>query len=186
MTNQLLNQTTLIGQLLVRAATPTDLTQVAHIARTTWEATYSDTIAPENRQEFLNRAYKPENLLDAIDTPGHWFYVAEVAGQIVGFAHFFQRYHPTKPRAELVRLYILPQYQNRGIGAHLLQTGFTALFAVGINLCFVSVQSSNTAARRFYQRHRFTEHRSHGQFLGTQIITLIEFIRPISQEDILE
>jgi len=183
MSNQCLDKTT-TSQLMVRSATADDLTQVAHIARITWEATYRDTIAPENRREFLNRAYKPENLLDAIDAPGHWFYVAEVAGQTVGFAHFFRRYHPTEPRAELVRLYILPAYQNQGIGARLLKTGFTALYSVGIKLCFVSVQVSNAAARRFYERHRFVEHRTHGQFLGTQIITLIEFVRPITEEDI--
>ncbi len=184
MSNQLLNQPTLTGQLLVRLATPTDLPHVAHIARTTWEATYSDTIAPENRREFLNSAYKPENILNALGASGHWFYMAELAGQPVGFAHFLQRYHPATPRAELVRLYILPSYQNRGIGALLLKTGFTALVDAGINLCFVSVQAGNAAARRFYERHGFAEHRSHGQFLGTQIITLMEFVRPITEKDI--
>jgi ribosomal protein S18 acetylase RimI-like enzyme len=50
--------------------------------------------------------------------------------------------------------------------------------------CFVSVQTSNAKARRFYERHGFTFHRSHGQFLGTQIITLAEYVRPISKADL--
>lgn len=169
---------------LIRLATLDDLPQVAHIARLTWDLTYHKTIAPENRREFLERAYKLENLATAINVPGHWFYVAEVEQQVVGFGHFLQRYHPTRARAELMRLYVLPDYQNLTIGHTLLTVGFTALATAGIEQCFVSVQSSNSLARKFYERHGFVFHQSHGQFLGTQITTLVEYVRPITEADL--
>jgi ribosomal protein S18 acetylase RimI-like enzyme len=168
----------------VRFATHADLAQIGHIARTTWDDTYKDTIALENRRDFLERAYKPQNLEDSIDTPGHWFYVAEWDQQVVGFGHFLRRYHPTKARAELVRLYVLPAYQNLGIGEVILKTGFAALARAKITQCFVSVQSGNMKARRFYERHGFSFHQTHGQFLGTQIITLVEYLRPITETDL--
>ena len=186
MDNDVINRGALIGQYLVRPAKHADLADIAQIARITWDATYNETIAAENRREFLNRTYKPENLADSLGAPGHWFYLAEFGGEPVGFGHFLQRYHRIRPRAELVRLYILPDFQNRGIGAALLKTGFTALFDAGIDLCFVSVQAGNALARRFYERHGFTYHRSHGQFLGTQIITLAEYVRHITAEDVLQ
>ena len=166
-------------QYLVRPATHADLPQIAHIARITWDVTYNETIVPENRQEFLARAYKPENLADSINAAGHWFYVVQAADEVIGFGHFLQRYHPSRSRAELVRLYVLPGYQSKGIGTLILKTGFAALAEAGIEQCFVSVQATNMAARRFYERHGFLLHRSHGQFLGTQIITLVEYIRAI-------
>ncbi|RME75232.1 MAG: GNAT family N-acetyltransferase [Chloroflexi bacterium] len=181
-----LSEMSTIDQYVVRRATYSDLPEIARIARVTWEATYNETIAPENRREFLERAYKPENLADGIDAPDHWFYVVETEGKMVGFGHFLRRYHPTRGRAELVRLYILPEYQNRGIGAALLKTGFKALSKAGIEQCFVSVQSTNQGARRFYERHGFTYHRTHGQFLGTQIVTLVEYIRDITQTDTVQ
>ncbi len=168
-------------QHVVRFATHADLPQIAHIARITWDTTYNKTIADENRHEFLERAYKPKNLAPAIDAPGQWFYVAEIDKELVGFGHFLQRYHPTCPRAELVRFYVLPDYQNMGIGTSILKTGFAALAEAGIEQCFVSVQASNTLARKFYERHGFTYHRNHGQFLGTQIVTLVEYVRPIGK-----
>ena len=171
-------------ELSVRFATTDDLPQIANIARTTWDATYNETIAPENRREFLERAYKPENLEASIDAPGHWFYVAELEGDLVGFGHFLKRYHPSKSRAELVRLYVLPGYQNSKIGKTILKTGFDALAQAGVEQCFVSVQSSNASARRFYERHGFSFRKTHGQFLGTQIITLAEYVRPIGTEDL--
>lgn len=184
MESDFVNDAVVIQQHLVRPATRTDLSDIAHIARITWDATYNDTIAPENRQEFLARAYKPENLVDAVNAPGHWFYVAEWDNEVVGFGHFLQRYHPSQPRAELVRLYILPDYQKLGIGTAILRTGFRDLAEARIEQCFVSVQSSNISAQKFYRRHGFAFHRSHGQFLGTQIVTLVEYIRPITDMDL--
>lgn len=168
----------------VRLATYADLPQIAHIARVTWDATYNQTIAAENRRVFLERAYKIENLETAINAPGHWLYVVQLNKAVVGFGHFLKRYHPTQDRAELVRLYVLPEYQNLRLGEALLKTGFAALAQEGIEQCFVSVQESNTSARRFYERHNFTFHRKHGQFLGTQIITLVEYVRPIEKADL--
>jgi hypothetical protein len=45
-------------QATVRFATPADLPRIKHIARITWNTTYSEVIAPENRRVFLERAYK--------------------------------------------------------------------------------------------------------------------------------
>ncbi len=171
--------------LVIRPVKLDDLAQVAEIARVTWDATYRDTIAPENRLEFLNRSYQPENLADSVDAPGHWFYVAELDAHLVGFDHFLQRYHPFQRRAELVRLYVLPQYQCRGIGKAILKAGFAALAQANMQQCFVSVQASNQFARNFYERHGFTTHRNHGQFLGTQIVIMAEYIRPITPQDII-
>ncbi|MBI1878645.1 MAG: GNAT family N-acetyltransferase [Chloroflexi bacterium] len=170
--------------LIIRLVTHTDLPQVAHVARITWDATYNQTIAPENRREFLERSYRPENLADAVDAPNHWFYVADLNEQVVGFGHFLQRYHPTQRRAELVRLYVLPEYQHEGIGTAILKTGFAELAQAHMEQCFVSVQASNAPARKFYERHGFVFHRNHGQFLGTQIVIMAEYTRPITENDL--
>ena len=166
---------------LVRFATQADVPQIAHIARLTWDATYRNTIDAKNRREFLARAYTAENLAGAITGAGHWFYVAEWDGNVVGFGHYLRRYHRSQARAELIRLYVLPEYQKLGIGTDLLKTGFAALARAKIEQCFVSVQASNTRAQKFYERYGFVHHRVHGQFLGTQIVTLIEYIRPIGE-----
>jgi ribosomal protein S18 acetylase RimI-like enzyme len=174
------------NKLIVRSVTQPDLQQVADIARITWDVTYNETIAAENRREFLEQSYTVENLANAIDAPGHWFYVVELDSEIVGFGHFLKRYHPTQARAELVRLYVLPQYQNLLIGKTILNTGFDAMARAGIQQCFVSVQSSNASARRFYERNGFSFRGSHGQFLGTQIVVLAEYVRPITPVDLIE
>ena len=160
------------ANLVIRFAAPDDLDQISQIAHVTWNATHSGTIDVENRQDFLARAYKPKNLASAIDVPGHWFHVVELGHKISGFGHFLRRYHRTQARAELVRLYVLPDYQNLGVGTLILKTGITALAQAGVERCVVSVQATNKLARKFYERHGFDYHRKHGQFLGTQIVVL--------------
>ncbi|HMR65420.1 MAG TPA: hypothetical protein PKE64_15545, partial [Anaerolineae bacterium] len=59
-----------------------------------------------------------------------------------------------------------------------------ALARARIEHCSVSVQSSTHRARKFYERHGFIFRRTHGQFFGTQIITLIEYTRPITKADL--
>lgn len=172
------------GKYTIRPATLVDLAQIAKVARTTWDSTYNHTIAPENRREFLERAYTPENLTPSINVKDHWFYVANIDHVIVGFGHFLRRYHPSQNRAELVRLYVLPEHQNQRIGSLMVATGFDALAKAQIEHCSVSVQSSNHRARKFYERHGFTFRRTHGQFFGTQIITLVEYTRPITKADL--
>lgn len=171
-------------ELVIRPATHFDLPKITHVARITWDATYRDTIAPENRREFLERSYSAENLADSIATPGHWFYVAELKGEVVGFGHFLHRYHPFQRRAELVRLYVLPELQHAGIGTTMLKNGFADLARTDIEQCFVSVQATNTPARNFYEKLGFTFHHNHGQFLGTQIVVMAEYIRPITKADL--
>jgi ribosomal protein S18 acetylase RimI-like enzyme len=172
--------------LVIRFATLDDLEQISQIAHITWNKTYSGTIALENRNEFLARAYAPENLAMAIDAPGHWFYVAELDHRIIGFGHFLKRYHRTHSKAELVRLYVLPDYQSLGVGSDILKTGFSAMAEADVEYCLVSVQESNKLARKFYERHGFEFHRKHGQFLGTQIVVLVQYMRPIAPQDISE
>lgn len=172
-----------LDNLIIRLAKSDDLNEIAQVAQVTWEATYSDTIDADNRRDFLDKSYKPENLASSIEADDHWFYVGELDKKVISFGHFLERYHPTRKQAELVRFYVLPTCQNMGIGRLILRKGFATLAEAGIEQCSVSVQATNTRARRLYERHGFVFDRSHGQFLGTQIITLAQYIRPITAAD---
>ncbi len=172
---------TKLADVNIRLATQADIAAIIHVARVTWEMTYNDTIDWRNRRDFLASTYRPETLAESVTSTGQWLYVAESADQVVGFGHFIRRYHPTQQRAELVNLYILPNHQRKGIGQAILETGFAALLEANITHCTASVKTTNLPARRFYERHGFVAHRQHGQFLGTQIILMVEYLCLISE-----
>jgi ribosomal protein S18 acetylase RimI-like enzyme len=161
----------------IRPATPADVAGVAEVARHTWEATYANSVAPHNRQQFLDRAYSHQALGEAIEHEGGCFFVALGGKTVVGFAQYLRRFDG---QGELVRIYVHPDHQRRGIGRCFLAMGLAALAAMGVTHCYVSVEENNTAARLFYERSGFRLHRSYGRFLGDQIIRLVEYVAPIS------
>jgi ribosomal protein S18 acetylase RimI-like enzyme len=160
----------------IRPATLADVNGVTEVARHTWDVTYTQSVAPHNRRRFLDRAYTPQTLREAIGHQGGWFYVALQGETVVGFAQYVRRFDV---QGELVRIYIHPDHQRRGIGRGFLATGLAAMTVTGISLCYVSAEANNAAARAFYERFGFRLHREYGRFLGDQIIRLVEYIAPI-------
>lgn len=162
----------------IRPAGPADVNGVIEIARHTWDVTYGGSVATHNRRQFLDRAYTTQNMRAAISREGDWFFVARRGARVVGFAHYTRR---ADAQAELVRIYVHPDHQRRGVGRELLAAGLAAIAATSIEKCYVSVEANNAPARAFYERFGFRPHREYGRFLGDQIIRLVEYTAPIAR-----
>jgi ribosomal protein S18 acetylase RimI-like enzyme len=162
---------------VIRPAMPADAPGIAKVARHTWYVIYAQSIAAHNRQRFLDRAYDLDALREAIRREPRWFYVAIQTKTLVGFAHYLRRFDE---QGELVRMYVHPDHQRRGIGRVFLATGLAALAEAGVGQCYVSVETDNTGACAFYERFGFRPHREHGRFLGDQIIRLVEYAAPVA------
>jgi ribosomal protein S18 acetylase RimI-like enzyme len=161
----------------IRPAALADSRGIAHVALSTWSVTYAQSISAQNRRQVLDRAYTHQALREVIQQARGWFYVAAQSETVVGFAQFLRRFDA---HGELVRIYVHPDHQRRGIGQGLLATGLGAMAAKGLDLCYVSVEARNVGARAFYERFDFRLHREYGRFLGDQIIQLVEYVALIA------
>lgn len=161
----------------IRVATLDDAPGIAAVARYTWNITYARSVAAHNRQQFLNRAYTPQALEEAIARRPGWFYVATWGKTVVGLAQYLRRFDQ---QGELARIYVHPDHQRRGIGRAFLATGLSAMAAARVSHCYVSVEVDNKPARAFYERFGFRLHREYGHFLGDQIIRLVEYTAPVA------
>lgn len=155
----------------IRPATYVDVPAIGQVARETWRITYAQTIAPHNQQLVLNRSYIAEALVAALEMAHSWFFVAVSGEEVRGFAQFLRR---GDGHGELVRIYVLPAYQRRGIGSALLQAGVQAMAKEGIHRCYVSVEMDNAPAVAFYQHFGFRYHRTYASFVGDQLVHLLE------------
>jgi len=161
----------------IRPATPVDVNGVTKVARYTWNITYAQSVAPHNRRWFLGRAYTSQALCEAINHERGWFFVALQGESVVGFANYVRR---SDGQGELIRIYVHPDHQRRGIGIGFLAIGLAEMAATGINHCYVSAEANNAPARAFYERFGFRLNREYGRFLGDQIIRLVEYTAPIA------
>lgn len=160
----------------IRPATLADVNGITEVARHTWDVTYAQSVAPHNRRRFLDRAYTPRSLREAISRERVWFFVALQGETVLGFAQYVRR---SDGQGELVRIYVHPDHQRHGIGRGFLAIGLAEMVASGIDRCYVSAEANNAAARAFYERFGFRLHREYGHFLGDQIIRLVEYTAPI-------
>lgn len=120
-----------------------DIPKVKSIATVSWHETYQGIIPLDVQKNFLAMAYNEEMLLQRLtNTP---FYVAKVAGEIVGYANFSNK--KDAGEVELGAIYLDPSHQNQGIGSALLHYGCEQLQPKKV---FINVESQNNIGKQFY------------------------------------
>ena len=99
-----------------------------------------------------------------------------LAGE-VGFAYLTLRPSPyyDGPVAMLEELYVAPGHRNAGIGTALIRAALTEVLARGAGEMQINVDEVDADARRFYERHGFTNIEA-----GTRMLL---YIRELGQQD---
>ncbi|MFF2753881.1 GNAT family N-acetyltransferase [Psychrobacillus sp. NPDC058041] len=134
---------------MIRAITLEDLTTVQQIAKISWNDTYKGIIPEEIQQLFLDKAYSNTMLAKRMEKT--IFLLAEYENNAVGFANF--TYVDEDGDAELTAIYVLPEFQQLGLGKKMLLAGLNKM-PTGKQL-FVYVECENRGARIFYERFGF-------------------------------
>ncbi|WP_059053743.1 GNAT family N-acetyltransferase [Paenibacillus senegalimassiliensis] len=110
-----------MDSLLIRPARMSDIDGIREVAVETWNSTY-ETIYPEHFiAAYLTQAYAKSSLEQSIIQDearmARKFLVALWDGEVVGFGQLSE---PKNGASELTRLYVLKEYQRKGIGKRLL------------------------------------------------------------------
>lgn len=139
--------------MIIRKARPTDAAGITHVHVTTWRTTYRG-IVPDGYLDNIPVEQWQERWLRDLREPGDRFiYVAEdeANGTIAGFVMGGPG-HPDEPiyKGELHTLYILKEYQQRGLGRLLVQALATSLLEAGISSMLLMVMDANPG-RHFYE-----------------------------------
>jgi ribosomal protein S18 acetylase RimI-like enzyme len=160
-------------KVVIRLAVGQDVVDIGNVARSTWNDTYAGIILPENQERLLGRWYIPSALHAAITQRDSWFFVAAVREYVMGFAQFILR---ENNRGDLTRIYVLPEWQRRGVGDRLLKEGLAALTARGAEEVFVQVEKDNAKGIGFYEREGFRLAREFSFELPGQNLKFLEYV----------
>lgn len=79
--------------------------------------------------------------------------VLEVGGAIVGFTVFYR----VADEVTLLNIAVHPDYQGRGYGRSMLESGLEALNNEAVSKCFLEVRVSNMRAQVLYQSLGFSQ-----------------------------
>ncbi|MHC6226310.1 GNAT family N-acetyltransferase [Pseudomonas sp. X10] len=135
----------------IMPASPEDLPDIATVTVRAWQATFSGLLpdaflADLNVEEQLQRHQK------LYSSPSVIYYVAKAAGEVVGFASGGPNRSTAFDAAnELYALYLLPHWQQRGVGWQLFRAVAMQLQAPG-RQGLLALVLSNNPHRYFYSR----------------------------------
>lgn len=138
----------------VRDARPDDAPRIAAVARASWADTYRGIFEPSYIEDFLNRAYRVDELARAADRAAGrddaHFLVAEREGEVVAYAQF----GVGNRGPELSRIYADPQHYGTGAGNALIEALHERIRG-RFDSYVLDVHSQNTRGRAFYDRQGF-------------------------------
>jgi len=137
----------------IRPALPADAEAIARVRIDAWRATYRGTIP----DAYLDAMSIDENAglwrrILATGSPKAGVFVAEDAGEVVGFASGNQRDPPKLDfGAELSAIYVRADRKRQGIGRRLVAAVAATMLAKRADGLLVFVIAGNKDARAFYE-----------------------------------
>lgn len=135
----------------IRKATPLDAEGIARVHVESWKSTYIN-IVPEDFLKNLSYEKRVEYWYSAI--PDGEVYVAKnEEGEVIGFASGGKERSRKYPKynGELYAIYILQEYQGKGVGKLLIKPIVKELKRQGISSMLVLVLEDNPS-RKFYEK----------------------------------
>lgn len=156
--------------MIIRQANLNDAEDIAQVHVDSWRTTYKGIIP----QEFLNNlSYKHRSNLWQTNIQRDHSYVLVVEndfGEIVGFADTWKRENNTEALSgDLTSIYILEEYQGKGIGKSLLKELFKHFKILGYEKVFVDVLEANNT-RYFYEHYGATKVKTIEIKLGDKVL----------------
>lgn len=141
--------------VIIRPIELSDIEAIQKVARRSWIDTYQDIYSNEYIESFLSRAYSSESLERSVlldqKNEGRRFLVAVLPStlEIVGFIHVLKE---SEGCYELLRVYILPEHQGKGIGTELIKE---VRNLNDISKFKAWVEELNHMTRKFYEAKGF-------------------------------
>lgn len=141
--------------MIIREANYNDALSIAKVHIDTWRTAYKGIVSDEylNKMDYDAREKRWQKTIGEASKAGKYIFVAEdeEAG-VVGFASCgLERDGDKLYKGELYAIYIIKEYQNRGIGKLLFNSVVNKFAQLKIDSMLIWALESNCTACRFYE-----------------------------------
>jgi ribosomal protein S18 acetylase RimI-like enzyme len=151
-------------RISIAKANLTTATRLAALGSQTFSETFAADNTPEDMAAFLAQTYGPAIQLGELQQARYTFLLAEMQGELVGFAKLWRDSPLGLPegeiatgRLEIKQLYVAQDWIGTGLGAALMRRCLTLAEAEHCTAIVLGVWERNERAKAFYQRFGFRE-----------------------------
>lgn len=133
----------------VRKAAKTDIALIRRLALSAFPATYAEILSPEQLEYMLDWMYSEESLEAQMDG-GHVFHIGYCDGEPFGYVSVRSG---GEDLFHLEKIYILREFQGRGLGAFLFETAKKYIKSLRPAPCKMHLNvNRNNRASGFYKK----------------------------------
>ena len=160
--------------LTIARATEHDVDAIKQVLSTTWVDTYASYLSPSTIEQVTTEWHTPELLRSQIERDTIYFAVARLHDEIVGLVTV-EEMNPLE--LHLLRLYVLPIHQRKGIGTELLDSALSHYpRARSIRL---EVEEQNEKGVSYWGKHHFIAVGSSTQQIGADLLSTVTMLRQL-------
>jgi ribosomal protein S18 acetylase RimI-like enzyme len=146
--------------MTIRRAILQDASTLSQLGADTFYTTFKGTCTEDDMNDFLHDYYNLEQVKKELSDPKDFFYVLEIDKISVGYMRLKEDYTAFATMQqwkalELKRLYILEQYQGKGIAQQLMNFALDFAQKNTYEVVWLGVWEHNYRARRFYEKMGF-------------------------------
>ena len=159
--------------ICVRQAAIADAEALTELAFTTfWDAFAGHPKnAPHDLDAYMQKAFNAEQIASELTNPKSIFLLAEIDGELAGYAKLVLDYIEPGVAAErpveLNRLYSHQKYLGQGVGQTLMDRCFDRGREANCDVMWLGVWEYNPRAQRFYEKNGFRVVGRHTFLLGS-------------------
>lgn len=136
----------------IRLANENDCNELSRLKHEVWETTYRG-IYPDDKIDNFDYEKNKNSFINIVNNPDIELYIVEDEEKIIGYMDFGIPFRPFEDyKQEIGLLYILKEYQGKGIGKRLFNIGYENIKKNGYDEFFVCCNKYNILAQKFYER----------------------------------
>jgi ribosomal protein S18 acetylase RimI-like enzyme len=158
--------------LTIARATEHDVDAIKEVLSATWVDTYASYLSPSTIAQVTTDWHAPALLRAQIESDTLYFAVARLDGEVVGLITVAE----TSPvEVHLLRLYVLPRHQRKGIGTALLDSALARYPAA--RTVRLEVERQNEKGVSYWQRHHFVAVGASTERVGADVLSIVSMER---------
>ncbi|MFP5438800.1 MAG: GNAT family N-acetyltransferase [Bacteroidia bacterium] len=161
-----------MNEIILKQAGPEAGNLLQQLGKRTFYETFAESNDEETIQNYLERSFSPEKVLQELSNPDSYFFIAYEQDTAVGYLKLNTAKAQTELQGnsalEIERIYVLKDFHGKKVGQLLFEKAIGIARQLNKEFIWLGVWEQNTMAVRFYEKNGFMAFDTHVFKMGDE------------------